>query len=278
MLRKLSIICILLFSTFGLTACDRHRELVTGLTEKEAQRICVLLQRNGLIANAVKSGSEDTVSWSVTIETPFIIGDEAVNKARYILDENDLPRARENPYLSVFKSESLIPTQTEEELRKLAATQEAIALMLEKVNGVVSANVNVVMPNPNPLVDASKQSRPSASVLLKYNTPNEPYSVSEIRSLVASAIEGLDADRVQVVMKAVPAPNINQFDNLKNRYIRLIFVAAITIVLILSGLLAFSVMRIRKLGSRIAQLERNQAIRPVGSRGQPATAANAAAR
>src|SRR5215470_12777381 len=152
MLRKLRIISILLLTAFGLSACSHNRELVGGLTETEAQRICVLLQRNGLNADKTKAIVEDKITWTVTIEAPLIIGDEEVAAALLILRENDLPRSHENPYKDAFPKESLIPTQTEEALRKLSATQEAIAQTLETIDGVVSAQVHVVLPNPNPLV------------------------------------------------------------------------------------------------------------------------------
>jgi type III secretion protein J len=226
----------------------------------------------------VKTTADDKVTWTVTLETALVVGDDEVAAALYILQENDLPRSRENPYLAAFPKESLIPTQTEESLRKLAATQESIERTLETVTGVVSSKVHVVLPDPNPLVEASKQVQASASVLLKYNTPQEPLSLDEVRSLVAPAVEGLSPDRVNVVMKSVPAPDINKFKDMKNRFIRIIGLAAISLVLILTGLLVFFIMRTRSQGQRIAQLERSLALRPVTKKDQPAPQANAAAR
>jgi type III secretion protein J len=275
---KLRFVFVLVLIASGSIACRSNQELVTGITELEAQRICVVLQRNGLSANKVKSGTEDQISWNVMIETPMIIGDEEVAAALYILRENDLPRSRENPYKAAFPKESLIPTQTEESLRKLSATQEAIERTLETVAGVVSSKVHVVLPNPNPLVEASKQVQASASVLLKYNTPTEPLTLAEVRSLVSPAVEGLDPNRVEVVMKAVPAPDVNKFKDMKNRFIKIIGLAAISLVLILAGLLIFFIRRTHAQGQRIAQLERNLALRPVNKKDQPAPAANAAAR
>jgi type III secretion protein J len=279
MFRKLPLIFTLLLIVLTASACNRSREVVSGLTEHEAQRICVLLQRNGFIANKVKTTENDQINWTVTVEAPLIIGDEGVASALYILRENDLPRSTENPYKAAFPKESLIPTQTEESLRKLSATQEAIERTLETVNGVVSCKVHVVLPNPNPLVEASKQIQASASVLLKYNTPSEPLSLQEVRSLVAPAVEGLDPNKVEVVMKAVPSPDINKFKDMKNRFIKIIGLAAISLVLILTGLLVFFIMRARSQSARIAQLERNLALRPVTNKEQkPAPAANAAVR
>ncbi|MCS6885558.1 MAG: hypothetical protein RMM17_04305 [Acidobacteriota bacterium] len=253
------------------TACSRSRDLVGGLTETEAQHICVLLKRNGLNAHKVQVGSEDAVTWSVTLETPLIIGDEEVAAALYILSENDLPRVRENPLKSAFSKDSLIPTQTEENLRKLAATQEAIELTLEKISGVVSARVHVVLPNPNPLVEASKQVQASASVLLKYNTKTPPLTVEEVRNIVAPAVEGLSPSRVEVVMKEVPAPDINKFKDLKERYIKYIGLSAVSLVLVLSVLLVYFILKTRTQASKIAQLERSLALRPTRAAAQAST-------
>lgn len=262
MLRKLGLIAVIFLCALGASSCTPHKEVVSGLTEHEAQRICVLLQRNGLNAKKEKAGSEDEVTWSVTMETPFIVGDEAVAAALNILNENDLPRSKRNPYKEAFSGEGLIPTPTEESLRKLAATQESVELTLEQMPGIVSARVAVVLPNPNPLVPADQQVKASASVLLKYNTETEPLTVDEVRRLVAPAIEGMQANSVEVVMKAVPKPDATKFDNLKNRFIKIIGLSAVTIIMILTGLLVFFIARVKRLTSKIAQLERNLAVRP----------------
>ncbi len=273
MLRKLILILVVLFATFGSTACNRSHDVCTGLTENEAQRICVLLQRNGLNVDKVKVGSEDQVTWSVNVNTPYIIGDSAVLAARDILFENDLPRSKYDPLKGAFKEGALIPTPTEEQLRKLAAIQESLELSLEKITGVVSAQIHVVLPNPNPLVDQSKQVQPSASVLLKYNTETPPLDVAEVRNIIAPAVEGLDPVRVQVVMKAVPAPNAAKFDNLKNNIIKYLGLGAIAAISMFAGLFLYSYIRMRKLAETVAQLERERGLALRKGQNQPAPVA-----
>lgn len=263
MLRKLAFTMILVFIALSASACSQHRDVATELSENEAQRICVLLQRNGLSSNKVKVGAEDAVTWSVQVETPMIVGDEAIASALYILHENDLPRDKKDPYQDIFKGNSgLIPTQTEEQLKKLSATQESIELTLERITGVVSAQVHVVLPNTNPLVDPSKQTQATASVLLKYNTKDLPLTVDEVRNLVAPSVEGLDANKVQVVMKAVPEPDITKFDNMKNRFIKIIGLSGVSLVAILVITLVYCYARIRRLGEKVSQLERSASRTP----------------
>jgi type III secretion protein J len=262
---------LLLYLTLATTGCNRSHELVSGLTETEAQRICVLLNLNGLDASKIKVGSEDQVTWSVVMPAPYIIGEDKISSALYVLNENDLPRSKRDPYKEAFKSDSLIPTQTEESLRKLAATQESIELTLEKISGIVSAQVHVVLPNPNPLVETSKQVQASASVLLKYNTDTPPLSLDEVRSLVAPSVEGLSPDRVQVVVKAVPKPDIARFADLKNRYIKIIFVIGLSLIVILSIALISCIYRLRNLNQQLGKLERNNA--RLSKKDQPQTAA-----
>lgn len=270
MLRKLALIFILTIITLGATGCSRTSDVCTGLSENEAQRICVLLQRNGLPASKVRVGSEDTVSWTVAVSTSFVLGDEGAVSALKILSENDLPRSKENPYTDAFSKNSLIPTQAEETLRKLAATQKAIELTLETINGVVSAKVNLVLPDPNPLVNQSDQIKATASVLLKYNTKESPLDINEIRSLVAPAVQGLDPEKVKVVLKAVPAPDALVFDDAKTRAIRIIGLAGIGLVGILMAALIFCFVRMRKLSEKVVQLERSTALRTTSKSSQPA--------
>ncbi|MBK7996727.1 MAG: hypothetical protein IPK14_26155 [Blastocatellia bacterium] len=272
MLRKLSLILFILLATFINSACNRNQDLCTEITENEAQRICVLLQRNGLNAHKVKVGAEDQVTWSVVLETPYIIGDKAVVEALNILNENDLPRSKRDPLKEAFKEGALIPTPTEEQLRKLAAIQESLELSLERITGIVSAQIHVVLPNPNPLVEESKQTQPSASVLLKYNTATPPLDVAEVRNIIAPSIEGLDPTRVQVVMKAVAAPNAAQFDNLKNNMIKYIGLGAMAAIAVFAGLFIYSYIRMRKLAETVSQLERERSV-ALRAKGQPAQAA-----
>lgn len=194
------------------------------------------------------------------MEAPYIIGDAAVVAAEAILDENDLPRSKYDPLKNAFKEGALIPTQAEEQLRKQAAVQESLELTLERINGIVSAHISLVFPNPNPLVDQSRQVQPSASVLVKYNTETPPLDVAEIRNIISPAVEGLDTSRVQVVMKAVPAPNAAKFDNLKNNIIRYLGLGATAAILVPLGLFMYSFLRMRKLAETVAQLERERSM------------------
>ncbi len=272
MLARRGLIIVLIFISFGATACKSSRELHGGLTEQEAQRICVLLWQNGLDANKAKAGAEGEESWTVSVASPVLIGDDAYHLAQYILSESDLPRSRENPYLKMFKQDSLIPTQTEEELRKLAAKEEKMALSLESVSGVVSASVSLVLPSANPIVEPNKQTQASASVIMKYNSETPPYSPEEVAGLVAAGVEGLDANKVKVVMKAVKRPDPKQFDSAKDRFITYMGLAGITMILVLTTLLIYTFLKLRSQRNRITQLERSSSLRPV-AKGQPATAA-----
>lgn len=259
---KIRLICVLFICLLATSACRQSNQLAEGLTETEAQRICVLLQRNGLNAYKSKVGADDIVTWSVNLDVPPIIGDEQVASAQYILAESDLPRDRNNPLKSAFAKDSLIPTQTEESLRKIAAIQESVELKLESASGVVRAHVSIVLPNPNPLVESSKQIQASASVFIKYNTQNEPLTAQEVRDLVAGSVEGLDPNRVAIVMKAVAQPDINKFKDLKEYYVRIIAIAAVSFIFILSALLGFFMVRTRTLRTKVTQLERSLALRP----------------
>jgi type III secretion protein J len=270
MLRKLTLLLIVLFALFSNTACNRKHDLCTELSENESQRIAVLLQRNGLNASKVKVASEDKTTWSVVMEAPYIIGDTAVVAAEAILDENDLPRDKYDPLKGAFKEGALIPTPTEEQLRKLAAIQESLELSLERINGIVSAQIHVVLPNPNPLVDKDSQVQPSASILMKYNTAAPPLDVAEVRNIISPAIEGLDPSRVQVVMKPVPEPNAAKFDNLKNNIIRYLGLGATAAIMVLMGLFMYSFLRMRKLAETVAQLERERSMALRKGQNQPA--------
>ena len=90
-------------------------------------------------------------------------------------------------------------------MRYIFALGEEVAQTLSNIDGVVTARVQVVLPDPPQLGQPLKPA--SASVFIKHDPSVDlEFLVPQIRRLVSSSIEGLQYDAVTVVLsEANPA-------------------------------------------------------------------------
>jgi type III secretion protein J len=199
---RLTQLLVVLGLTLLLSACVTH-SLQTGLSEQDAQEVVVLLNENGIESFATKGVSEKKgeEKWDVMIRG----GDQNLARAWRVLEENGLPRQKDQGLQDVFSNSGMIPTATEEKARLLLGTSGEISHTLKSVAGVVDAHVLVVMPDSSPLLDKSDRVPPTASVLVKYRGHDLPLAEDDVKKLVARAVEGLQPENVAVVYKRVEA-------------------------------------------------------------------------
>jgi type III secretion protein J len=188
---------------FGLalvmTGC-LSRQVVSGLSEQDAQEIVVVLKESGIDADAARSAGGDRnapPSFAVSVRG----GSRNTVLAWRILQENGLPRQKVKGLEEVFSSTGMIPTASEEKARLLMALSGELTRTLKSVQGVVDARVQIVLPDNSPLLDRSQWSPPTSSVLIKYRGSELPLTQDEVKNLVARGIEGLQADNVAIVFK-----------------------------------------------------------------------------
>jgi type III secretion protein J len=178
-----------------------------GLDESAANEILITLERAGISAN--KSRDDDGAFAVVVAKTDAL-------RAMEFMHSLGLPRGPRAGFSEIYKQPSLVPTPTEERVRYVEALAGEIARTLENVEGVVSARVHLVLPEPDPLADSLADSlaihgKPrvaaQAAVLLKTRAGRPaPIGEQEVRKLVAGSVPGLDMSAVAVVV--TPAPEI----------------------------------------------------------------------
>lgn len=175
-----------------LVACSGAVNLVSGLTEADANEVL------GLLLKADISATKTTSKAGVGIQVEA----GSVSTAIDLLHRNGLPRERRSKLGDVFKKENLISSPLEERARYLYALSQELEQTLSSIDGVVTARVHVVLPERAGPLEASTPS--SASVFLKFQKGYGVESVVvPVRALVANGIPGLSQDRVAVVL--VPA-------------------------------------------------------------------------
>lgn len=235
-----------------LTGCLKH-PLSSGLTERDAQEMIVVLKENGLDATReVVAAERGAPTWTVFVRG----GDQNVIRAWRILQENGMPRDPEKGLDQVFSNPGMIPSAGEERAKLLVGLSGEISRTLRSISGVADARVHVVLPENSPLLDKAQWVPPSASVFIKYRGNQPPLAEEAVKNLVAKGVEGLKAEEISVVMQKVRRPEDPaawQAWSPGNQE----FLAASVVLLILCGAVAMALLaRIKHLKY---QLERARA-------------------
>lgn len=216
-----------------LVAGCARRSVLEKLPRREADRCAVALRAAGIDASIEGAGDESVVT---------IGGDDAdYRTALQVLDDHGLPR-RAAPGFET-ESASLIPSPSEDRARYIKGLSGEIETLLESVDGVVTAEALVSLPERRPLSPTADPA--SASVVLSFAGLECPVADAEVRDIVVRSIGAdISSDRVSVVSKpvvrATPLPPVVRYQ--RDRTVELAFLAC---VLLLAGLEAVTIWRLR---------------------------------
>jgi type III secretion protein J len=190
--RTLPLLALLL-----LVACKT--QLNAGLTERQANEETALLLRSGIPASRDVDAKTGTLI--VWVEQSRFA--DAVD----LLRVHGLPKQHFDSIADVFKGNGLVVSPTEDRARMVYALDEELSRTISDIDGVLSARVNIVIPDNDPL----QQNVPpaSASVVVRYQPDSKVDTLMpQIKMLVAGGVAGLSYDKVDVVLlpAAVPQP------------------------------------------------------------------------
>jgi type III secretion protein J len=176
-----------LLVTLALGGCKE--ELYSGLAEREANDMLALLLRNGIAAS--KSSGKDA---SVTVEVERSQLADAVE----LLRTHGFPREQFDTVGQVFQKQGLVSSPTEDHIRLVYALSEGLNDTLSRIDGVLSARVHIVMPEPGSNGSAAPA---SAAVFIRYQDSFDlTQLVPQIKTLVANSIQNLAYDQVSVAL------------------------------------------------------------------------------
>ncbi len=148
------------------------------------------LLRNGIASDKV---SDRKATFTVRV------AETQMADAVEILNEYGFPRESFASMGNLFKKEGLISSPLEERIRFIYALSQSVSETLSQIDGVITARVNVVLPENDPFAEHIKPA--SASVFIKYRPETNLEDIkSEIKMIVEKSIEGLDYEKVSVVM------------------------------------------------------------------------------
>lgn len=189
---------ILLALCLALLAGCSSQNLYANQSEQHANEMIAVLGENGIEASK-EPGEEGMYNVNVP-QSDFA-------KAVDLLRARGLPREQFESLGTIFKPGGLNETPLAQRARLVYGLQQELSETINEIDGVVTARVQLAMPQPDPLSQDIKPS--SASVLVKYRTGFDLRSqTSAIKALVANGVEGLTYEKVSVVM--VPAQALPQ--------------------------------------------------------------------
>ncbi|NOY91048.1 MAG: secretion protein [Deltaproteobacteria bacterium] len=221
------------------------------LSESQANAIVSALhtQHIGATKERDEGGGGSETSYRVQVQN------DDVGEALNVLRAQNLPAIPERGLEDVFGEGGLVPTVTEERARYVAALGGELSRSLEVMDGVLEARVHIGLPEAHDFALDEERPRPRASVLLKHRLGSPPDRAS-VAALVAGAVERLRPEDVAVVLVPVAAPTpspaaLVQLGPLtvtrgSAPALRAILGGALSLHLLLAGLLVFVLLRSRR--------------------------------
>lgn len=159
--------------------------LFTDLSYEDSSAIIKDLERQGIPYEIKNDGA--------VIQVPK----DKVTRLRMKLAEGGLPKGGGIGYEIFDKSDALGSTSFVQNINHLRALEGELARTIKAIDRIQAVRVHLVLPE-RPLF-SRETPEPSASIVLRVRGQLEPQQVRAIRHIVASAVNGMKAQRVSIV-------------------------------------------------------------------------------
>lgn len=188
-LAALAMIFVLVLAVTGVGAFYLSRPnfevLYAGLDREDVSRIGAALKSSGIAFDINPEGNAVSVHYGQTAQ------------ARMMLAERGLPQSANAGYELFDKVGSLGLTSFMQEVTRIRALEGELARTIQLIRGVKAARVHIVLADEGSFRRAKQP--PSASVVIRTESPDDSKAAHAIRHLVAAAVPGMTVDQVTVL-------------------------------------------------------------------------------
>lgn len=188
-LAALAIMGVTIFAVVSLGGVYLSRPqldvLYSGLEREDVTRIGAALNEAGIPFDVNSDGTAVLVSYGQTAT------------ARMLLAEKGLPKSANAGYELFDQMGSFGLTSFMQEVTRVRVLEGEIARTIQSLSGVMAARVHIVAPDEGSFRRAQRP--PSASVVIRTQTPDDTSTAQSIRYLVAAAVPGMTPNEVTVL-------------------------------------------------------------------------------
>lgn len=246
----------------ALAGCDE--QIHHGLDEKSANDLQTVLIERGIAAEKVpEAGKKPT--WAIRV--PGEDADEAIR----VLSALGLPKRAPSGFEDL--STGLVPSPMEERVRWIQALSGELERTLESAEGVLSARVHLVIPQPPRPGQPAAPSKASALIRARPGMADRVKRGSDgLRYLLAGSVEGLAPENVTLVVDEVLLEPVRPLPPGAVRAtspFRALAVGLGVLVSVLGLVVVGLVLRMRRLRDPIAPAKPNAITRPMPATGAP---------
>jgi flagellar M-ring protein FliF len=177
---------VFIYMLFSFASKPSYTTLLAGVDPAQTGKITSQLSTQGIPYEIQNNGT------AVAVEA------DKTAQARIALATAGLLNSTSQPGFSLFDNQSLGQSTFQQQVTYQRALEGQLATTIESIQGVSSAQVQLVLPNPQDQLFSSSGAKSSAAVLLSGTTALDPSSVRGIAQLVASSVQGLNTSNVTI--------------------------------------------------------------------------------
>lgn len=177
-------VVLVFFLLFRIATAPSYTTLLTGLDPKQTGKVGDALSARGIPFELQNNGTAVAVQRGQTAQ------------ARIALAESGVPASTQEGY-EILDRQKLGTSNFQQQVNYQRAKEGEIAKTIEQIDGVSSAQVQLVLPDREAQLFADQVSPATAAVLLSGATLDEG-QVRGIAQLVAGSVAGLKSDKVTI--------------------------------------------------------------------------------
>jgi flagellar M-ring protein FliF len=177
---------VFLVLIFNFASKPSYSTLLTGLDPTQTGKITSTLSTKGIGYQIQNNG------------TALAVQSDMTGQARIALASAGLLGGTTQPGFELFDKQQLGASNFQQQITYQRALEGQLAQTIETIQGVSSAQVQLVLPSAQDQLFSSSSQTSSAAVLLSNSATLDPSSVKGVAQLVASSVPGLQLNKVTI--------------------------------------------------------------------------------